>query len=110
MTDTELRLIAGAAIIGESSISKNEYGDASGKRNAEQVVDEGEGEVRPEAAHDREAAHDAAKDALDQRDPRALDRDVGSCALAIPTFAPASADASLMPSPAEARRIRKRSR
>ena len=45
MTDTDERLIAAAAIMGESSVPKDGIEDARRDGHAERVVDEGEEEV-----------------------------------------------------------------
>ena len=50
MTETELRLIASAAIIGDNSLPVNGYSRACGQGNAERVIDKGEGQVLPHVA------------------------------------------------------------
>ena len=80
MTDTELKLMAAAAMMGLSSKSEERIKDAGGDRHAERVVDEGEEQILADVAHGGLAqftcAHDPAKVSFDQRDAAALDRDV----------------------------------
>ena len=82
MTDTDEKLIAAAATIGERRRPKRGIEDAGGERHAERVVDEGEEEVLADILHRRggelAGADDAAEIAGHQRYAGALDRDVGA--------------------------------
>ena len=81
MTDTELTDIAAAAIIGDSNTPNHGYSTPAAIGTPERVVAEREQQVLADVAHrrarQRARADDAAQIALDQRDARALHRDVG---------------------------------
>ena len=80
-TDAELRLIANAAIRGDSNQPVRDR-EPGGDGDAQRVVEEGEHEVLLHVAHGthRERASDsnATQVALDQRDLSAVHRHVGS--------------------------------
>ena len=80
ITDTELNVIAALAIIGLSSNPKNGYSTPAAIGTPTHVVDERKEQVLPDVLHRRAAepprTDDAAQVALDQRDARALHRDV----------------------------------
>ena len=81
-TDTDDRLMAAAAIMGERSSAEDWIEHAGGDRNAQRVVAEGEGQILPDVGDgglgQTARAHDAREIALEQGDPRALDRHVGA--------------------------------
>ena len=68
ITDTELRLIAAAAIIGLSRSAEERVEHAGGDRHAERVVDEGEEEVLADVAHRRARLRRRAR-AMPRRSP-----------------------------------------
>ena len=59
ITETELRLMAAAAIIGLSSSPKHGIEHAGRDRHAQRVVDEGEEQVLADVAHGRAASRRA---------------------------------------------------
>ena len=82
ITDTELKLIAAAAIIGLKQQPEERVEHARRDRHAGGVVDEREEQVLLDVAHrlarQPAGADDAAQVALDERHGRALHGDVGA--------------------------------
>ena len=82
-TDTELKLMAAAAIIGLSSrCCRDRVQHAGRNRHAQGVVDQGEEEVLADVPHrvatELHGLHDAPQVAFDQRDARRFNRHVGA--------------------------------
>jgi hypothetical protein len=108
-TDTELNDIASAAMSGDSRIPKNGYSTPAGDRNAQRVVDQGEGEILIHVPHRR--LRDLSSRAMPRKSPftsviwALFIATSVPVPMAIPTFARANAGASLMPSPAIATRV-----
>ena len=82
MTETELKLMAAAAIIGLRSTPEPGVEDAGRDRHARGVVDEREKQVLPDVRHrplrQPARADDAGEVALHERDAGAFHRDVGA--------------------------------